>query len=137
MNTRLIVAASCLLVFGCSRPPQLEGKSPSSPKSICSLSKSDYGHIIRVTAVYETDLRHGAFLSDERCPEASIAIGFDAEGVDDTVEKFDQSLYDAASRPGMVRAIVDISGRVETSSEAPAAKPEFRRLHLNSSKLVR
>jgi hypothetical protein len=130
MNFRLVVAMSCFSLAACA--PTDESRAPA--RTICSIGKADEGRVVRVVAVYETDHRHGALLSDAKCPDASIQIGFDAAEADDSVDAFDDYLDSATLQPGMIRTAVDITGMTEWNPHSLPANRDFRRIRLDSFK---
>ena len=88
----VLLMAACTLSVHASGP----GKSrllvaPIREATVCELAhwgQDMVGVRVRVRAEYLTDLRHGAFLSDSRCPSDRVQLAADAVHADKSVSEF-------------------------------------------------
>ncbi len=88
--TKLIIHFVILLTpIGCTLAIEM---SPLKT-TVCEVSKakSDYlNKIIQVSGLYETDMRHGAYLTDPNCPKKSFRIGHFINEDDPSIIKFEK-----------------------------------------------
>lgn len=78
-----------------SETRQQNAEASTGSLSICQLrhlEKSIREQPIYLRATYFTDLRHGAFFTDEGCPGFSIQRGITPENVDKGVRAFDDAV---------------------------------------------
>jgi hypothetical protein len=69
-----------------------------SKTTVCEISKAkpDFvGKTVQVRGLYETDMRHGAYLRDSNCPGKGIRIGYFINENDQSIVKFE---YDQGVR---------------------------------------
>ena len=81
--------------------------------SVCELAH--WGHEmagirVRVRAEYFTDLHHGAFLSDPRCPSDHLELGVRANDADKSLSVFDEALARHDSYYVGRKFTVDVTG---------------------------
>lgn len=114
MKTRL--AFFGLIFFqtaACSGAPSANVPQPVLT-TICALSsqgKEMDGALVRFKATYITDLRHGAFMTDPKCPSVSVEQGSDSENVDASVPRFDEVVKGNILDHKPRKFVVDVSGR--------------------------
>lgn len=68
------------------------GAIESAAVTVCQIAqwdKSKEGAIIKIEAEYFSDFRHGAILSDKRCPSENIILGHSMEQPDQSALEFD------------------------------------------------
>lgn len=69
----------------------IEAYPPKTTVCEMSKAKSDYlNKIIQVSGLYETDMRHGAYLSDPNCPGKAFRIGYYLNEDEPSIVKFKQ-----------------------------------------------
>jgi hypothetical protein len=113
MKTRLAFFGLIFLqAAACSGAPSDSASQPLFT-TICALSaqgKKMDGILVRFKATYITDLRHGAFLTDSKCPSVFVEQGLDPVNVDASVPRFDEvvkgNIFDHKPR----KFVVDVSG---------------------------
>lgn len=99
---RLILGAVVLiLVAGCTPSMHASGRShshaleaPVREATVCELAHWGHdmvGTRVRIRAEYFTDLRHGAFLSDHRCPSDRLQLAADAPDAYKSVLEFNKT----------------------------------------------
>ena len=89
------------------------GDVPVHSASVCELAH--WGHEmagvrVRVRAEYFTDLHHGAFLSDPRCPSDHLELGVRADDTDKSLSLFDETLAKRDSYYVGRKFTVDVTG---------------------------
>lgn len=91
-------------------------ESAEQTVTVCDLKnwgEAKVGARMRVEAEYFTDFRHGAFLSNKRCPSKWLRIGFDAKNADQSLSKFDDFIGRHADYYVGRKFRVDVSGIFE------------------------
>lgn len=89
-----------LFVAACTPSVRASGHStsralpiPVHKATVCEVAHWGHSMVrvqVRVRAEYFTDLRHGAFLSDRRCPGYHLQLAEDAPAADKSVSKFNE-----------------------------------------------
>lgn len=101
---RLILGAmAVLLVVACTPDLHATGRgnsraleAPVREATVCELAhwgQDMTGVRVRVRAEYFTDLRHGAFLSDNQCPDDRLQLAADAAEADKSVSEFNDATF--------------------------------------------
>lgn len=70
------------------------------------------GALVRFKATYITDLRHGAFLTDPKCPSVFVEQGLDPVNVDSSVSRFDEVVKGNILDHKPRKFVVDVSGKL-------------------------
>ncbi len=102
----------------CSGAPSANASQPVFT-TICALSaqgKKMDGALVRFKATYITDLRHGAFLTDPKCPSVSVEQGLDPVNVDASVRRFDEVVKGSILDHKPRQLVVDVSGKFAWSA---------------------
>lgn len=117
------------------------------PKTtVCEMSKakSDYlNKIIQVNGLYETDMRHGALLSDPNCPEKAFRIGYYINEDEPSIVKFEQDQGVRYTKLNEVRRMqVTLVGKLvryeneETQSDIQRRKFKFHIIKIINYKFL-
>ena len=91
----LIVAACASNVRAYAHDKSRTWEAPTRVVTVCGLVHWDQkmvGTRVRVRAEYFTDFRHGAFLSDPKCPSARLQLGVRSADADASLARFDKAL---------------------------------------------
>lgn len=97
---------------------------------ICELNNREelfLGKQLILTAIYETNMRHGAFLRDESCKQVSYRVGYYNENIDESILKFDEAQNIKFNKPLEFRVVnLQIIGQlVVNNSESSDSKKNY------------
>lgn len=84
--------------------------------TVCDLANWGRGMVgvrVRLRAEYFTDFRHGAFLSDPKCPAVRLQLGVRSAAADASLERFDKALGQHYDYYLGRKFKVDVTGRFE------------------------
>lgn len=140
---RLILGAMVVvLVTACTPSVHASGRSssralaaPAHMATVCELAhwgQDMVGVRVRIRAEYFTDLRHGAFLSDRKCPGDRVQLAADAAGADISVSAFNDTTSEHGRYYIGHKFKVDVTGVFEWSKGLIINKelPPDRQYHI-------
>lgn len=126
MKSRILASVIILLYTSACSGTGTHVRTEPVTMSLCSLEKDvaeGPGHeLIRLKAEYVTDLRHGAFFVDPRCPASTLQRGPDGEGISSTVSRFDDDVTGNILNHAERRFVVEAVGRVVDEDQKPCFK---------------
>lgn len=116
----VFLVAACTPSVHASGPSQSHASAQVREATVCELAhwgQNMVGVRVRVQAEYFTDLRHGAFLSDPRCPIDRIQLAADATNADKSVSEFNDITAGHGRYYIGHKFKVDVTGIFELSEE--------------------
>lgn len=123
---RLILSAmALLLVAGCAPSMHISERNHSHTlenlarkATVCEIAnwgRDMVGVRVRIRGEYFTDLRHGAFLSDHRCPTDRLQLAADAPDANNSVSNFNKATAEHGRYYIGHKFKVDVTGIFEWS----------------------
>lgn len=110
----ILLMVACASRVNASRDDELRAEDvPAHLASVCEIAH--WGHEmagvrVRVRAEYFTDLHHGAFLSDPRCPSDHLELGVRGDDADKSLSLFDEAIARHDSYYVGQKFSVDVTG---------------------------
>lgn len=126
MKSRIVASVIILLYTSACSGTGTHVRTEPATMSLCSLEKDvakgpDH-ELVRLKVEYVTDLRHGAFFVDPRCPASTLQRGPDRESISSTVSRFDDDVTGDILNHAQRRFVVEVVGRVVDENQKPCFK---------------
>lgn len=113
-----------------SNPVKVDYENNAIRTTICEVNNSEelfLGKQLILSAIYETNMRHGAFLRDESCKQVSYRVGYYNENIDESILKFNEAQNIKFNKPLEFRVVnVQIIGQlIVDNSESSDSKKNY------------
>lgn len=116
MKSRILGSVMILLYTTACHGTEPHASVAPITMTLCSLAerglKEPAHELIHLKAEYVTDLRHGAFFVDPRCPKSTLQRGPDGESASSSVTRFDNDVTGDILNHDERRFVVDMLGRI-------------------------
>jgi hypothetical protein len=128
-KVRTVIPASAisLLLAGCAVSARPHSSQPPRLTSLCELAASgsrSHGKIVRLRAIFITDLMHGSVLKDRSCPQVTFKISYAVGPASDaSINGFDHAVDGNPNDMSLRVFEIDMVGR---SSWRRSEKPPGR-----------